>query len=200
MKRLIESLDYMDMEGQIDDVITVDEYSAKMGKDSDIVTLTFIINSGQAAKDLTSWFERGYDFVLDASVSDGELEPGKYLVFVEMRRRSTVPDKICQLLEDLETLTGMKMKDWKVSIEDEEYDADPKVLADHMILNPNQYKMENETEEDKEDEKEDKEEETEETEDEDKLNEFRIRAGIEPSKVVYENDEYIMNLKAMAGM
>jgi hypothetical protein len=200
MKRLIESLDYMDMEGQLDDVITVDEYSAKMGKDSDIVTLTFIINSEQAAKDLTSWFERGYDFVLDASVSDGELEPGKYLVFVEMRRRSTVPDKICQLLEDLETLTGMKMKDWKVSIEDEEYDADPKVLADHMILNPNQYKMEKETEEDKEDEKEDKEEETEETEDEDKLNEFRIRAGIEPSKVVYENDEYIMNLKAMAGM
>jgi hypothetical protein len=198
MKRLIESLDYMDMEGQIDDVITVDEYSAKMGKDSDIVTLTFIINSEQAAKDLTSWFERGYDFVLDASVSDGELEPGKYLVFVEMRRRSTVPEKICQLLEDLETLTGMKMKDWKVSIEDEEYDADPKVLADHMILNPNLYKMEKETEEDAEDEAKDKSED--EAEDEDKLNEFRIRAGIEPSKVVYENDEYIMNLKAMAGM
>lgn len=192
MKRLIESLDYMDMEGQLFDTITIDEYSAKMGKDSDIVTLTFTVYSEQAAKDLTSWFERGYDFVLDASVSEGELEPGKYLVFVEMRRRSSVPDKVCQLLEDLETLTGIKLKDWTVIIEDEEYDADPKVIADHMILNPNLYKMENETEEDKEDEKED--------EDEDKLNEFRIRAGIEPSKVVYENDEYIMNLKAMAGM
>lgn len=182
----------MDMEGQLFDTITIDEYSAKMGKDSDIVTLTFTVYSEQAAKDLTSWFERGYDFVLDASVSEGELEPGKYLVFVEMRRRSSVPDKVCQLLEDLETLTGIKLKDWTVIIEDEEYDADPKVIADHMILNPNLYKMENETEEDKEDEKED--------EDEDKLNEFRIRAGIEPSKVVYENDEYIMNLKAMAGM
>ena len=102
------------------------------------------------------------------------------------------------MLEDLETLTGLDLKDWKVSIEDEEYDADPKVLADHMILNPNEYKMENETEEDKEDEVEDKAEEK--TEDEAKLDEVRIRAGLEPSKVVYENDEYIKNLKAMAGM
>ena len=194
----------MDMEGQLDNVITVDEYSAKMGKDSDVVTITFIVHSEQAAKDLTSWFERGYDFVLDASVSDGELEPGKYLVFVEMRRRSSVPDKICQLLEDLETLTGLELEDWKVSIEDEEYDADPKLLADHMILNPNEYKMENDTEEDLEDDIEDEAkasaEEEESAEEEAKLDEFRIRAGLEPSKIVYENDEYIMNLKAMAGM
>ena len=192
MKRLIESLDYMDMEGQLDDVITVDEYSAKMGKDSDIVTLTFTVYSEQAAKDLVSWFERGYEWILDASVSEGELEPGKYLVFVEMRRRSTVPDKICQLLEDLNTLTGIKLKDWKVSIEDEEYAADPEILSEHMILNPNEYKMENETEADVE---------TDEIEaGEPKLDEVRIRAGLEPAKVVYENDEYIMNLKAMAGM
>ena len=192
MKRLIESLDYMDMEGQLDDIITVDEYSAKMGKDSDIVTLTFTVYSEQAAKDLVSWFERGYEWILDASVSEGELEPGKYLVFVEMRRRSTVPDKICQLLEDLDTLTGIKLEDWTVSIDDEEYDADPEVLADRMILNPNEYKMENETEADIE---------TDEIEaGEPKLDEVRIRAGLEPSKIVYENDEYIMNLKAMAGM
>lgn len=182
----------MDMEGQLDDIITVDEYSAKMGKDSDIVTLTFTVYSEQAAKDLVSWFERGYEWILDASVSEGELEPGKYLVFVEMRRRSTVPDKICQLLEDLDTLTGIKLEDWTVSIDDEEYDADPEVLADRMILNPNEYKMENETEADIE---------TDEIEaGEPKLDEVRIRAGLEPSKIVYENDEYIMNLKAMAGM
>lgn len=182
----------MDMEGQLDDVITVDEYSAKMGKDSDIVTLTFTVYSEQAAKDLVSWFERGYEWILDASVSEGELEPGKYLVFVEMRRRSSVPDKICQLLEDLNTLTDIKLKDWKVSIEDEEYAADPEILFEHMILNPNEYKMENETEADIE---------TDEIEaGQPKLDEVRIRAGLEPAKVVYENDEYIMNLKAMAGM
>ena len=195
MKRLIESLDYMDMEGQIDDVITVDEYSAKMGKDSDIVTLTFIVFSEQAAKDLVSWFERGYDWVLDASVSEGELEPGKYLVFVEMNRRSTVPERICTLLEDLETLTGLKLKDWTVIIEDEEYDVSVEELTRNMILNPNLYKMEKEPDEEAE-----KGEEDEDEAGEPKLDEVRIRAGLEPSKIVYENDEYIMNLKAMAGM
>ena len=82
------ALDYMDLEGQLKDKITVDEYAAKMGKDSDIVTITFTTNSKLAAQDLVTWFERGYDFVLDASVSDGEIEPGKWLVFVEMDRRS----------------------------------------------------------------------------------------------------------------
>lgn len=185
----------MDMEGQIDDVITVDEYSAKMGKDSDIVTLTFIVFSEQAAKDLVSWFERGYDWVLDASVSEGELEPGKYLVFVEMNRRSTVPERICTLIEDLETLTGLKLKDWTVIIEDEEYDVSVEELTRNMILNPNVYKMEKEPDEEAE-----KGEEDESEAGDPKLDEVRIRAGLEPSKIVYENDEYIMNLKAMAGM
>ena len=72
-----ESLDYQDMKDQVEATITVDEYSAKMGSDKDIVTLTFTTNGKLAAEDLVTWFERGYDFVLDASVSDGELEPGK---------------------------------------------------------------------------------------------------------------------------
>ena len=44
MTILNESLDYMDMDGQISDKITVDEYAAKMGKDKDIVTITFKVN------------------------------------------------------------------------------------------------------------------------------------------------------------
>ncbi len=180
-----ESLDYMDMKDQVGDTITVDEYSAKMGKDKDIVTLTFTTASKLAAEDLVTWFERGYDFVLDASVSDGELEPGKWLVFVEMDRRSKVPNRIITLLSDLETLTDLKLKDWIVEIEGNEYDADEDIIRDHMILNPNEYKEQKETEE------------SEETDEE--LNEMRIRAGIDP-KVSYVEDEYIKNIKAMAGM
>ena len=92
--KLNEGLDYHDMKGQIDPIISVDEYTAKMGKDSEIVTLAFVTNSKLSAKDLVSWLEIGYDFVLDASVSEGELEPGKWVVFVEMKRRSNVPEKI----------------------------------------------------------------------------------------------------------
>ena len=120
MTILNESLDYMDLEGQMSDRVTVDEYAAKMGKDSDIVTLAFKIYSELAAEDLVTWFERGYEWVLDSSVSDGELRPGVYLVFVEMDRRSRVPERIITLLQDLETLTGLKLKDWTVEIEGED--------------------------------------------------------------------------------
>ena len=169
----------MDMEGQISDKITVDEYAAKMGKDKDVVTITFKVNSELAANDLVTWFERGYDFVLDASVSDGEIEPGKYLVFVEMERRSRVPERIIRLLSDLETLTGFKLKDWTVEIENEDYDADESVIRQAMILNPNEYKMEKEKDE--------------------KLNEYRQIAGL-ATKPLYKEDAYIRKIKTMAGM
>jgi hypothetical protein len=179
MTILNESLDYMDMDGQISDKITVDEYAAKMGKDKDIVTITFKVNSELAANDLVVWFERGYDFVLDASVSDGEIEPGTYLVFVEIERRSRVPERILRLLSDLETLTGFKLKDWIVEIENETYDADESVIRQAMILNPNEYKMEKEKDE--------------------KLNEYRQIAGL-ATKPLYKEDAYIRKIKTMAGM
>jgi hypothetical protein len=174
------ALDYMDLKGQLRDEITVDEYAAKMGMDSDIVTVTFITHSNLAAKDLVTWFERGYDFVLDASVSEGEIEPGIWLVFVEMDRRSKVPSRICTLLSDLETLTDIKLKDWTVDIEGDKIAADEERIRDKMILNPNEYKAVKEADE--------------------KLNEFRNLAGLDIKSPVYEEDEYIKNLKAIAGM
>jgi hypothetical protein len=179
------ALDYMDLEGQLKDKITIDEYAAKMGKDSDIVTVTFTVNSNLAAKDLVTWFERGYDFVLDASVSEGEIEPGQWLVFVEMDRRSKVPNRVITLLEDLESLTGIELADWTTEIDGEEYEASEDTMKEKMILNPNEYKMEKDTEE------------TEEPDEE--LNEMRLRAGLDV-KTTYVEDEYIKHLKAIAGM
>jgi hypothetical protein len=176
------ALDYMDLEGQLKDKITIDEYAAKMGKDSDIVTVTFTVNSKLAATDLVTWFERGYDFVLDASVSEGEIEPGQWLVFVEMDRRSKVPSRIITLLEDLENLTGIDVSEWTTEIDGEEYEASEETMKEKMILNPNEYKMEKDTEESDEE-----------------LNEMRLRAGLDV-KTNYVEDEYIKNLKAIAGM
>lgn len=177
------ALDYMDLEDQLKDKVTIDEYAAKMGKDSDIVTMTFTTNSKLAAKDLVTWFERGYDFVLDASVSDGEIEAGKWLVFVEMDRRSKVPSRICRLLSDLETLTGIKLTDWIVEVEGDELPADEETIREKMILNPNEYRNLKEKEK----------------EADENLNEFRELAGLE-TKVVYHEDELIRNMKNIAGL
>ena len=179
---LNEGLDYHDLEGQMLPVVTVDEYAAHMGEDSEIVTLAFTVKSEAAGNDLADWFERGYDWVLDSQVSEGEVKPGQYLVFVEMNRRTSVPKRIIELLDDLETLTALPVKDWTVIVDDEEYSPEEDVLKQVITISPHDYR------------------ETEEVEEEE-INEMRERAGLEV-KVIHadKQDAEIKAFKSMAGL
>jgi hypothetical protein len=178
-KILNEGLEYHDLEGQMDPTVTVDEYAAHMGKDSEIVTLAFVTHSEAAGNDLADWFERGYDYVLDAEVSEGEVSPGKYLVFVEMNRRSTVPERIIELITDLETLTDLPLKDWTIIIDDEEYEPDESIIKQKITISPHEYRKDVENEEE--------------------LNEMREIAGLS-TKPIHQQDEYIRKIKSMAGL
>ena len=162
--------------------VTVDEYAAHMGNDSEIVTLAFTIKSEAAGNDLVDWFERGYDFVLDAQVSEGEVKPGQYLVFVEMNRRSSVPKRIIVLLDDLETLTAIPVKDWTIIVDEEEHSPEEEVLKQVITISPHDYREEVEVEEEE-------------------LNEMRERAGLEV-KVIHadKQDAEIKAFKSMAGL
>lgn len=179
MKKILnEGLDYHDLVGQILPLITVDEYSAKMGSDEDVVTVTFVVKGKQAGEDLTDWFERGYDFVLDAQVSDGEISPGKFLVFVEMNRRSAVPSRICELIKDLETLTDLPLKEWTVEVNDENYDCEVEQLKRVIILSPSEYKKQKES----------------------GLNSIRELSGIEPKKIFKNSDSKLKEYLSKAGL
>jgi hypothetical protein len=169
------------MKGQIDPRVSVDEYAAKMGEDSEIVTLTFILKSKEAAKDLVSWLEIGYDFILDASVSEGELEPGKWLVFVEMKRRTNIPEKIIDILSGLKTLTDRDVKDYTVVVDGEDYDPETEMLRQVIILTPKQYAKEKGIEDEE-------------------LNEMRTIAGIPNKKVYTDIDEEIRKYISSAGL
>ena len=110
---LSESLGFKDLDGLMKATIHVDEFSSKMGDDDDVIVVSFFLRDQQAAKDLMSWFEKGYDFVLDADRSPGEIKPNRYLVYVEIRRRSTAGGHVEMLLNDLNTLTEFEdSKDW----------------------------------------------------------------------------------------
>jgi hypothetical protein len=153
-----------------------------MGNDSEIVTLAFTIKSEAAGNDLVDWFERGYDFVLDAQVSEGEVKPGQYLVFVEMNRRSSVPKRIIELLDDLETLTDIPVKDWTIIVNEEEYSPEEDVLKQVITISPHDYR------------------ETEEVEEEE-INEMRERAGLEVKAIhADKQDADIKAFKSMAGL
>lgn len=193
MKQIIkEGLDYHDLKGQIEPRVSVDEYAAQMGDDSAIVTLTFIVNSKLAAEDLVSWLEIGYDYVIDASVSDGELEPGKWLVFVEMKRRSNVPNKIVDILKDLETLTDRKVDQYEVVVDNKPHKAEVDSLKQAIILSPLEYEGKKQNQE--------KDEEVENQEGDEELNEMRSIAGLQTKKIYKNIDEEIRKYISGAGL
>ena len=139
----------------------------------------FTVKGQQASEDLVDWFERGYDYVLDSDVSDGQIKKGFYLVFVEMNRRTTVPERIVEMIEDLETLTQLPLNEWTIIVDKKEYEPNVTELKQVIILSPSQYRK---------------------IHDED-LNEMRNRAGLEPQKLFNnEPDQILKDYISKAGL
>jgi len=176
-KILKESLDYKDLEGMLKPTIHIDEFASKMGDDEDIVVVSFFVRDNQASRDLVQWFEKGYDFVLDADQSPGEIKPNRYLVYVEMRRRNAVPEQITQLLQDLETLTEFQLDDWNMVYKDRSYRYDQDNFKKLVPLSPREYREQENLD----------------------LNEVRISAGLDV-KPIYEVDHDLRSLQSAAGI
>jgi len=136
------SLDYKDLKGMLDNTVSIDKYESKMGDDDDIVTLGFMVRDEQAADDLVNWFEKGYEFVMDADRSPGEIKPNRFLVFVELKRRTNVPEHVERLLNDLETLTDLDLADWKFEYKKNSHSWDQEELSRQVPLSPANYRRE----------------------------------------------------------
>jgi hypothetical protein len=174
---LFEGLQYKDLDGIMKPTIHVDEFSSKMGDDEDIIVISFFVRDLQAAKDLVGWFEKGYDFVLDSDRSPGEIKPNRYLVYVELRRRSAAPQHIQQLLDDLSTLTEFEADQWIMHYKGKEAPWSEETFADAVPLTPNAYRAKYDTE----------------------LNEWRVAAGIK-TKRIHEVSMDVRSLQSMAGI
>src|SRR6056300_1979886 len=105
------SLQSNDLKDFVNEIFTIDSYKSKMGQDKEIAVLAFEVKTQEPAKDLMNFIEKGYDFVLDADISTGENNRGKYNVFVEMERDRHLPERIDSLLDEVSRLTGIK--EWK---------------------------------------------------------------------------------------
>ena len=176
-RQLFESLGYKDLDGILKPTIHVDEFASKMGDDDDIIVLSFFIRDDLASKDLMNWFEKGYDFVVDSDKSPGEIKPNRYLVFVEIRRRSTAPGNVHKLLNDLNTLTEFDVDDWEMHYKGKSYPFTEETFANLVPLSPKAYRKENEKD----------------------LNEVRIAAGLEAKKIHQVSPE-LRKLQAASGM
>ena len=176
---LLENLGFKDLDGLLKPTIHVDEFSSKMGDDDDIIVISFFVRDPQAAKDLMMWFEKGYDFVLDADRSPGEIKPGRYLVYVEIRRRSTAGGNVEQLLDDLNTLTEFEDSSaWTMHYRGREIPFSRDTFDSTVPLTPKAYRARYEKD----------------------LNEVRTAAGIPVVTSYDRQDRTLQTIQSAAGI
>ena len=177
--QLFESLGFKDLDGLLKPTIHVDEFSSKMGDDDDIIVISFFVRDQQAAKDLMMWFEKGYDFVLDADRSPGEIRPGRYLVYVEIRRRSTAGGNVEQLLDDLNTLTEFEDSSaWTMHYRGKEIPFSRDTFDSTVPLTPRAYRERYEKD----------------------LNEMRTAAGLPVVSNYNKRDRALQTIQSAAGI
>ena len=134
------SLKNGDLFGTILSDVSIDEFEPKAGNDSNVIVVAFYINDKDPAEDLNTFIQRGYIDTLDVEVSPSTDEDGHYLVFVEMSRDDTFPNKFQALIKDVENLTG-NMK-WKIRTyysDDRTFSFNDPELFNYIIVDPDQY-------------------------------------------------------------
>lgn len=112
--QLNEGLEQGDLKYVIHSELHIDEFKSKLGDDKDVIVVSFKVDNKEPANDLVAFIEKGYDWVLDADVSSGEMDDGSYIVFIEIDREPEAVDNLVELISDLENLTEYKQSDWRV--------------------------------------------------------------------------------------
>ena len=178
MDNLVEGIQYKEMTDMIHNTLFVDEFSSKIGEDSDISVLSFYVYNDQVASDLEQWFEKGYRFVIDADRSPGEVKPNRYIVYVEIARSMYLVSQIKEILDDLETLTEYTLMDWDITFKDTTLTYDEARLKKLIYLTPMAYKMDHEKE----------------------LNEMRTAANLPTKRILPERDPDLDVIRVQAGI
>ena len=175
---LFEALNFKDLDGLMKPTVHVDEFSSKMGDDDDIIVISFFVRDQQAAKDLMNWFEKGYDFVIDADRSPGEIKPNRYLVYVEIRRRSTAGSNVEILIDDLGTLTEFGPDDWTMHYRGKEVPFSRDAFDNMVPLSPKEYRRRYDEE----------------------LNEVRTAAGLRTNRIYEKDDRDLQAIQTADGI
>jgi len=111
MRQLFEGLKSDDLKDLIKSTFEIDSYKSKMGDDEHTVVICFEVTGKEPAADLVKFIETGYDYVLDADVSDTEDKEGIFRVFVELERCNKIAHQIHEIMYGLDNLTGNN--DWR---------------------------------------------------------------------------------------
>jgi hypothetical protein len=136
-----DSLQSGDLKNLVKHIFEIDNYRSKMGEDKDVVVLSFTVEHKAPAEDLVSFIEKGYQFVLDADMTPGELSDGKYRVFVEMQRTPKIADNIVDMLYGVGKLTGIDKFKFRYHKSFNSHDAVIEALETVIPSDPSTYEQ-----------------------------------------------------------
>jgi hypothetical protein len=180
MRQLNEGIEQGDLKRLVHTELHIDEFKSKLGRDEDVVVISFKVVGKEPAADLVSFIEKGYTWVIDADVSSGEMEDGDYIVFVEAERDRDIAKHIMEMMDDIMNLTEQELSEWRVRYytSTKDYDLTQENLEELVPSNPEEYKQKFGDEE---------------------LDQLRSAAGVEVKTKAPKND-YTESLRVAAGI
>jgi len=134
------SLKNGDLAGTILSDVSIDEFEPKAGNDLEVIVVAFYLKDEPPAHDLNTFIQRGFIDTMDVEVSPNTDEDGRYLVFVEMSRDDTFPNKFQALLKDIGNVSGNM--DWNVKTyfsDGQSFAFNDPELFNYVIIDPEQY-------------------------------------------------------------
>ena len=137
--QISESLRAEDLKDLVKNVFEIDSYKSKIGNDRDIVVLSFTVDGKDPAQDLENFFEMGYGFVMDAESTTGEMDDGKYRVFVEIERNRHIAEQIMELVDGLKQVAKLDDVRFRYHKEFKSLEATEQNLSEKIPADPNTY-------------------------------------------------------------
>ena len=142
MIRLREGLEQGDLKRLVHTEMHVDDFKSKLGRDEDVVVISLKVTGKEPATDIVNFVEKGYEWVIDADVSSGEMDDGDYIVFIECDREPTVASNVMSMMKDLMNLTEQDISEWTVRYRNgRERPLTEETLEDLIPKTPSEYKQ-----------------------------------------------------------
>lgn len=138
---LSEGLEKNDLARLVHPELHIDEFKSKLGRDEDVCVVSFKVDGKEPALDLVNFIEKGYDWVIDADVSSGEMNDGDYIVFVETERNPKLPENIMEMMDDVMNVTDQNLGEWRVRYRNlkQEHELNVETLTKLIPLTSKEY-------------------------------------------------------------
>lgn len=108
---LYEGLREGDLDGLVMPYLSIDEFETKL--DDDAIVVAFYVQDREPANDLNRFIQKGAVALLDTDVSPAPNEDGYYIVFVELERNGTFPERVMHILDSVRGLANIE--EWQGS-------------------------------------------------------------------------------------